>query len=235
MKYEIGEDNMKIKKINFLVLSLLLSLSIFPISSIASPKNNDIIQQCSIEEFISEFDVEQAPTNEDGSKTIRITDPTILEEIEANIGKKYPDKNLREIEVKVFPEPEINDYDDKITPQALVSVRRTGTHNACGSSYLRRSTGTGTFSMEISESVTTEVNAGFGVNLKAINASLGTSIKSTMSVVDSTSYTPPRGELGVIEAYASLRIIDFDVYYLGVKAGTGNVMYAVGVCWYKYY
>ncbi|MCJ7842603.1 hypothetical protein MUB24_17205 [Lederbergia sp. NSJ-179] len=234
---------MRSLKIPF-ILSLILSMFAFSgVSAFAESENlnsidmgnNGFSEDCNIHDFISEADEKQAQINEDGSKTIKITDSKTLEEIESTRGKKYPDKKLREIEIKLFPEAEIQDHGDLVTPQALASVKQTGLRDACGANLLRKSTGTGTFSMSISESVTTQVSGGLGVNIKVINASLGTSISSTVTVTDSTSYTAPKGEIGVIEAYPSLKILDYDAYYAGVKTGSGNVTYAVGVCWNKYY
>lgn len=120
-------------------------------------------------------------------------------------------------------------------PQSLLTIKSTGIREACGAYEIGYTSGTGTINLSVSRSISTTHNAAFGVTLKHINNSLGLSISDTHQVTASTSYTPPKGKRGVIEAYPSLRVINYDAYFLGGRINSGDVTYAVGVCFNKYY
>ncbi|TDM39466.1 hypothetical protein ETI06_13050 [Macrococcoides goetzii] len=173
----------------------------------------------------------------ESKKVENYTDINQVNEVREKLG--IPTRDNGEITID-YNDPVVvkNSLEDKNSVRSLslfTGIKKIRSFETCGSTVLHKDSGTGTFSTSINKTVSTTISSDFGATLKSVNASLGTSISKSYSVTSSTSYTPPKGKLGVIEAYANQQNISFGRYLLGKKTGSGELKYATGVCWNKYY
>lgn len=228
-----------------ILLSLLTVMFVFgmayPSMSANASTSNAEDQSCDLNDIISSDQTKKQSIDENGIQTIEITDPETLKEIESNLDKPYPDKELKSFVIKQDTNVQQNPNEQsEVNPQFITSLQQTGSRDACGSTPIGHTTGVGDISLSVSEAVSTEISGGAGVDTGLINAELGTSISSTQTVTASASYNAqddgaPAGTIGVIDAYPTYTFTDYDIYRFGINSGSGTVQYGTGVCFAKYY
>lgn len=234
---------MKLKSFLVSLIAIFAVVVLVPSMSSAQSivKSEEENKHCELDEEILNDPSTKVSVDSNGIETIKVTNPKLLEKIEPHLDKPegatlssftiVNDPNLGEVngtEPRETKGPETQ-------PQFLLSLERTGTTTACGTNEIGYTSGKGTLELSVTDSVSTTINSSVGVSLSKINADLGTSLSNTHEVTSKTTYRPPSGRTGVIEAYPRLRGINFDVRSFGIKRGSGTVWYATGVCFAEYY
>lgn len=216
--------------VGFLAVVLYLSI---PISSITYAAEVDDVD-LSVEELVDKDESKEVTIDENGIETTKVTDPMTLKSIEEKLDEPKGNGKLKSfvIQKDTKMQEKLND-ENSISPRFITSIQQTYIGESCGSKRIAYVSGMGPLSLEVSRSVGTEVSANVNIGLDKLGAELGRTIKTSYAAIGSTTYTPgPRG--GEIVAYAAYINIGFDVYRFGLKAESGYVLIADGVCFAEY-
>lgn len=223
------------KLISISLITILIMFFGSPITSGAEAANK--LEESSLEEIINNDRNKKVSIDENGIEITEITDPKTLKAIESYLPSPDANKELKSFEIHRNNQSIVNEFIDKISPQYISSLKRTGTRRACGVRQLpgARTTGKGPIHLNVTQSITTTINGGGGVTLGIINANFGTSLSNSHTVSSSASYTAPKGKTGVIQGFAEYTLIDYNIYRFGIKWGNGYVRYGDGICFSKWY
>lgn len=240
-KYIKGEMIIMKKNYGKFLLAIFMTVLFLgmPISNVANAAESttpvvNSEANCSIEELIANDSSKTTSIDENGIETTEITNPETLKSIEQKLDKPNPEDELKSFIVQKDTniQDKIND-ENIIKPKFITSIQKTSTRAGCGSSRIGYVSGTGVLELTVSKSIMTETSANISVGIDKIGAELGQKIQSSVTVSAKTTHNAGN-KIGEIVAYSSLTIINFDVYRFGLKAESGSVYIADGVCFAKY-